>query len=103
MNKYIATLIAFFISSIANGDEYQCGEHKNRLSVISTGSEHVNHSVRLNGKKSIQEIETEMWFVESVTCTNQGFKIIASHAQYNEPTEKTFNLSVSDSWIYEIE
>lgn len=103
MNMIIVILISSLIPSLVLASEYECAEHNNVIEVVVIGHEHVNHQVIINGKAHIQELESGSWFVEKVTCSNQGFIIIASHAQYNEPTKKEFNVIVADSGAYEIE
>jgi hypothetical protein len=101
--KYLVAAGLLATSTAFAGDErphtYACGA--NTLVVTSTGFEHVNHQVSLNKAKRIKELEDANWFVETVTCKQGSFNIVASHVQYNEPTKRTFKLKVTRSG-YEI-
>ena len=82
--------------------EYRCREHSNFLVLKASGFEHVNHQLLLNRKTLIKELEQQNWFIEKVECTSNGFEIVASHAQYGDPTKKKFLLMVTDPLRYEI-
>lgn len=89
INKLIATLLLALPLSVL-AETYECKEHGNVITVGAYGTEHVNHKVRLNGKKRIMELENELWFIEEVSCSKQGFNIVASHAQYGDKNTKAF-------------
>lgn len=82
--------------------EFKCKEHSNSVLLGTSGKEHVNHSLMLNGKVLIKELSEQMWFVEQVKCTSRGFEIVASHAQYGDQTKRTFVLTVTGAQKYEI-
>ena len=91
-------------SSYAFGDlkKHECKEHTNFLTIESGGVGHVIHKPRLNGSVLIKELEEAMWFIEEVSCTKDGFKVLASHVQYNDPTKKQFRIVVKSVDTYEI-
>lgn len=81
---------------------FKCAEHDNYLVLEAGGFEHVNHRLYLNGNVLIKELEQGMWFIEEAQCTKNGFKVTASHIQYNDPTKKTFTLSIKSNNTYEL-
>lgn len=94
--KYLAAGLLATSTAFAGNEQpqtYACGA--NTLIITSTGFEHVNHQVILNKATRIKELEDANWFVETVTCKQGSFDIVASHVQYNEPTKRTFTLKVT--------
>jgi len=79
-----------------------CKEHGNYLQIEEVGHDHVNHIVTLNGKIKIKELIDNNWFIEKALCTKEGFEIVASHIQYNEPTKNKFSIRVVGNDRYEI-
>lgn len=70
----------------------QCPAHSHKLRVTSVGHEHVSHHVTLNKHISVTEAERENWFVESITCTSNGFNLSIGHRQYGERSQKRVHL-----------
>ncbi|MDH5769593.1 MAG: hypothetical protein OEZ31_11665 [Nitrospirota bacterium] len=102
--KYLSlSLLLLSVSLSLSAEEYSCKEHNHILKRQSIGHEHVNHRLFLNGRILIKELADAMWFIETVTCTQKGFEIIASHVQYNEPTQKKFVLVIVDKEQYRVE
>ncbi len=94
--KYLAAGMLATSTAFAGGERphtYTCGA--NILVITPTGFDHVNHQVLLNKSKRIKELEDANWFVETVTCRQGTFNIVASHVQYNEPTKRAFKLKVT--------
>lgn len=83
-------------------EEYKCKEHKHFLVLEAGGYEHVNHHLLVDGETLIKELEEAMWFIEEVSCTNDGFKVVASHVQYGDPTKQEFTIKVIGKGNYEI-
>lgn len=102
MRKLIVATLALFVCLPCRGSEYRCKEHSNFLLLKERGFEHVNHTLLLNGKTPIEELEKAMWFIERVKCTSGGFEIEASHRQYNEPIKQTFILKITGPRKYEV-
>jgi hypothetical protein len=102
MKKQIWAVLAFFVCLPSWGSEHKCKEHGNFLVIKERGFEHVNHTLLVNGKTPVKELEEAMWFVETVKCTATGFEIEASHRQYNDPTKQTFVLKITDPSKYEV-
>ncbi len=82
--------------------EFKCEAHKYTLMQKSGGIEHVNHKLFYNGLILINELYSESWFIEKVSCTERGFEIIASHVQYNVPDKRTFLLNAISENEYAI-
>ena len=97
---FLAAVLSF--SAFGQTKTYECAEHGFSLIIDSGGFEHVNHRPLINGEVIISELVDAMWFIEEVSCTSLGFKIIASHIQYNDPDRKTFNIVVHSESAYEI-
>jgi hypothetical protein len=97
----LSVLISSF-GSLSWAGEYRCKEHEHFLLLEERGFEHVNHSVLVDGETLINELEEAMWFIEEVACTDVGFKVVASHVQYNDPTKKEFIIKVVGKGKYEI-
>ena len=83
-------------------DIHECANHPNKLTIESVGFEHVNHRIYLNETIFIKELLNEMWFIEHVQCIDGGFKLKASHIQYNVPDTKQFLLITSDGKSYSL-
>jgi len=92
MKKTILLLFLLLTDSLFS-NEYLCKEHNQKLKIIEQGLEHVNHNVYYNNIL-IKELQQGMWFIEKIQCTKNGFKLIASHIQYNDPTTKIFFLEI---------
>lgn len=101
MKRLLALLILF--ASSASAETYECAEHSHTLEVESYGQEHVNHHVVLDEHNHIYEIEKENWFIEKVLCSKDGFLLIASHVQYDEPSKKEFEIKVLANGKYEVQ
>ena len=95
-------VVCFHFPALAVETNYQCDEHTYSLKIEEIGGEHVNHVLKLNNSVPIEEIHSENWFVEEVLCLTQGFKIIASHRQYNDPRRKEFILKIINQDRYEL-
>ena len=101
--KVVITLFLLLFPFHLFAKEYSCKEHDHILKRESIGHEHVNHRLFLNGRILIKELADAMWFIETVNCSKEGFEIIASHVQYNEPTQKKFVLVIVDKEQYRVE
>ena len=98
MKKNILILL-FLLTNSLFSNEYVCKEHNQTLKVVEKGLEHINHNVYFN-KILIKELQDNMWFIEKVQCTSNGFKLIASHIQYNNSTKKIFLLKMDKNKHY---
>ena len=80
------------LSTLVFSKEYHCSEHSFYLLQTEYGYEHVNHKIFLNSSTLVSEFSDNNWFIENISCTKRGFKIIGSHRQYNDLTNKIFLL-----------
>lgn len=101
MNKFILFLLLALPCQLL-ATTFKCTEHEYYLVLESGGFEHVNHRLYLNGKTLIKELEQGMWFIEETQCTKKGFKVTASHIQYNDSTKRTFTLRITSKNTYDI-
>ena len=101
-NSFVIILVLFSSTVFGQSKMHECSEHSHFLLIESAGFEHVTHRPLLNGKIVIKELEKAMWFIEEVSCSEKGFEITASHKQYNEPTKKTFSVTIISNDKYEI-
>jgi len=103
MKHLITALLLLILGQQARAEIYECNEHKNILEVQKIGFEHINHIVQLNKSIQVKELMNGLWFIENIKCTQSGFLITASHAQYNMPIKKNFSLIINDKGDYAIE
>lgn len=96
------TIALLTIAPIWAKDGHECREHPYSLVLEEHGFEHVNHTLLINGKTPIKELEEAMWFIEKIKCAPNGFEIEASHMQYNEPEKQKFLLKILSSKKYEL-
>ena len=87
----------------ANVRTVLCKEHRHTLRVSSVGFEHVSHRLELNRRTLVTEAEKQNWFVESVSCTADGFLLQVSHRQYGDPTTKKFYLKPKGGSAYALD
>jgi len=88
------------LSTLAFSKEYHCSKHSFYLLQTEYGYEHVSHKIFLNSSILISEFSDNNCFIENVSCTNKGFKIIGSHRQYGDLTKKTFLLTPINRTTY---
>lgn len=103
MNNIVLVMFLLVLPSSLISSEYNCTEHGHYLTLNTHGFEHVNHNLVLNGNIIIKELKEALWFIEDVKFISQGFEVVASHAQYNDLTKKTFTLTIINQDKYEIE
>jgi len=99
--KNIVIIFVVLYSAGAWSKTINCKEHDNFLLIEEVGHDHVNHIVSLNGKTKIKELIKNNWFIEQVMCNKEGFEIVASHIQYNEPTKSKFKIRIVGKDSYE--
>ena len=97
----ILSLVAFYSS--ASTSQFDCKYLDYNLELEAMGFEHITHVLKINGKTTISELVKDNWFIEEVVCNESGFKIIASHIQYNDPTKKVFMLTFNPQQGYKID
>lgn len=102
MKRLIISILVLASPISVFATEYKCNEHGYYLTLKTGGFEHVNHNLLLSGKVLIKELEEAMWFIEEVKCISEGFEVVASHIQYNDPTKKKFIIKVINNEKYEI-
>jgi len=100
--KIISTIFLILCSSTVYADVYECSEHSHSLNIVEVGFEHINHKVYLNNQTLIKELVDHLWFIEEVHCTIQGFLLVVSHVQYNDPDEREFNLRITGINTYQL-
>ena len=82
---YLLSLLVFItFNSIASTSKFECKYLDYHLELEAMGFEHITHVLKINGKTTISELVKDNWFIEEVVCNESGFKIIASHIQYND-------------------
>ena len=101
MKLLITSFLLLLVISI-NANGVKCCKHEYYLTQQNVGTEHINHHLFLNGKLLIKELADGMWFIETITCNETGFKITASHKQYGDPEIREFLLVVKNTNEYEI-
>ena len=87
---------------MASTSKFECKYLDYNLTLEAKGFEHIVHVLKINGETTITELVKNNWFVEEVECNKTGFKIVASHIQYNEPTKKVFMLTFIKNQGYKI-
>ncbi len=102
MKRISGLIYGLLLASTANAAEYRCQEHDWYLVRMDVGFEHVNHRLMINGNYLVKELAEAMWFIENVSCTSVGFRIHASHVQYNDPTKQVFLLNIISPRKYEL-
>ena len=102
-NTLVIFSTALLLMGSSAAEVTRCDDHTHTLTVEGIGYEHVNHLVRINGKIPVQELIDELWFIEEVQCTASGFLLEASHAQYGEHQQKSFEITILDMNTYSIE
>jgi hypothetical protein len=101
--KFWFIFLAFTtFNSLASTSKFECKYLAYNLELEEKGFEHIVHELKINGKITITELLKDNWFIEEVNCKKSGFEIVASHAQYNEPTKKVFMLTYSNKHGYKI-
>jgi len=95
------TLISF--NSYASVSKFECKYLDYYLELESKGFEHIVHILKINSETTITELVEYNWFIEEVKCDKSGYKIIASHIQFNDPTNKIFKLTFNKKQGYKLE
>ncbi|QOL26343.1 hypothetical protein LP316_03285 [Thalassotalea sp. LPB0316] len=102
--KYWIILLTFFSSySLASTTKFECKYHDYNLVLKAGGNDHIVHELSINGKFVIDELIEGIWFIEEINCRKEGYEIIASHIQFNDPTQKSFMLTYHPDKGYKIE
>ena len=101
--KFWFIFLAFVsFNSIASTSKFECKFLDYDLVLEATGSEHIVHELKINGKITVTELLNSNWFIEEINCKKSGYEIVASHVQYNDPAKKIFMLTYSIKTGYKI-
>ena len=102
MKSFLLICLTFFTLNAVADSRFDCKFHDNYLILESKGFDHIQHTLKINGALPISELVEGSWFVESVRCKSYGFEIVASHAQYNDPTKQVFQLILHSENRYQL-
>ena len=102
MKSFSFIFLTFVSLHVVADSRFDCKFHDNYLMLESKGFEHIQHTLKINGAQPVSELVEGSWFIESVKCKSYEFEIVASHVQYNDPTEQIFQLRLYPEKRYQL-
>jgi len=93
-------LLSWSVSLLA--ETHRCKDHSSVLTIEFVGASRTNQWAWFNGHKLIFELANDLWFIENVTCTKDGFLISASKITAGIRKIQKFELIIGEDGLYEI-